>query len=60
MDTAIAHARDQGLEKIVLWTLKELIPACRLYEKNGFVLTGTKAGHMGTRKVSNLSYELSL
>lgn len=38
VQATIDHARQQGFEEIVLWTLASLEAACRLYARNGFEL----------------------
>lgn len=37
LETALAVAREQGHERIVLYSQTELVPAIALYRKNGFI-----------------------
>ena len=60
VDQVIAHARSQGMRKLVLWTDEGLDAAVRLYERTGFRLTGTSRDEAFGRVMHNQTWELDL
>lgn len=60
VDTAVQHARENGFDKMVLWTQQGLEAACRLYERNGFQVTDSQPGQIFGRDVINQSWEREL
>ncbi|MBU1002071.1 MAG: bifunctional helix-turn-helix transcriptional regulator/GNAT family N-acetyltransferase [Proteobacteria bacterium] len=47
VDRAVGFCREQGYERVFLWTIDFLTPAINLYESMGFALTESKQGSMG-------------
>ena len=60
LEACIGFAREQGYEKVVLWTIEDLKAACALYERYGFVKTASEASNDFGINVVNATYELEL
>jgi N-acetylglutamate synthase-like GNAT family acetyltransferase len=60
VDSALAFCRDSGYSAVFLWTAKLLIPARKLYESRGFVLTDQKRSRIWGVELTEQRYELSL
>lgn len=60
VDRAVNFCREQGYERIFLWTIDFLTPAINLYKSVGFALTEAKEGSMGCVTCNEQRMELSL
>lgn len=57
---AVNFAKEQGYDRIYLWTISTLLPARSLYAASGFTQTGQKPGDMGGCPVTEECWELAL
>lgn len=60
VDECIRFARTAGYRKIVLWTNSVLTAARRLYQRNGFVLTGSEVHESFGTTLTGESWERSV
>ena len=60
LEAVIAHAKATGASKLVLWTHASHVPACRLYQRRGFVMTGERSSHAFGQDTVEQEFELSL
>jgi N-acetylglutamate synthase-like GNAT family acetyltransferase len=60
MEQAISFCREQGFEKVYLWTFDGLGPARHLYEKFGFKLVEERSGEQWGATVTEQRFELKL
>jgi GNAT superfamily N-acetyltransferase len=60
IDAAISFCRDQGYQRVYLWTFEGLNPARHLYEKNGFMLVEQHEGTQWGTEVHEQRFELQL
>ncbi len=57
---ALDFARDQGFARVILWTVRGLDAAARLYQSAGFNLAEERPGRMGGQEVLEQKYALDL
>lgn len=60
VDTSIAFARDQGYERLTLWTNDVLVSARRIYQAAGFQLAGQEEHHSFGKDLVGQTWELKL
>lgn len=60
VETCIAFARDAGYQELVLWTNDVLIEARAIYERRGFVRTGTEPHESFGHKLVSETWSLDL
>jgi len=60
METAMSYCERRGIEKVFLWTVKDLEAARRLYEKFGFSLVGTNAHFLWGRHIVEEKWEFQM
>lgn len=60
LDTALGFAREHGYGRMVLWTVRELRDAARLYQRAGFRRTLIRPGHEWGVDVIEERYDLEL
>jgi len=60
LEACVGHARDQGFERLTLWTHAEHRAACRLYRSAGFVRTGSKRVRSYGRDLTEETWSMAL
>jgi len=60
METALSYCEGRGLEKVFLWTVKDLEAARHLYEKFGFSLVETNEHFLWGRQIVEEKWERAL
>jgi DNA-binding MarR family transcriptional regulator/GNAT superfamily N-acetyltransferase len=60
METAISYCETRAVEKVFLWTVKDLEAARHLYEKFGFSLVQTNGHFLWGRQIVEEKWELPL
>lgn len=60
METAMAYCRGRGMEKVFLWTVKDLEAARHLYREFGFSLVEANAHFLWGREIVEEKWEIRL
>lgn len=60
METSMEYCREKGYDRVILWTVSELLAARHLYEAWGFSLVETKAHFIWGRDIVEELWELKL
>lgn len=60
LTTCLSHAKTSGATRMSLWTHESHVAACRLYAKNGFHCTASKAVHSFGVDLIEQQWEIAL